>query len=711
MNGLIDLLVFMPMAAALLSYLLGRKTKAGRNAFVGAVVVLEFLFGLLLAVKGQGTESVLPGICGMGLRFTVDGFRAVYVVIAAFMWMVTGLFSPDYFAHYRNRNRYYLFQLVTLGATEGIFLSADLYTTFVFFEIMSLASYVWVAQDEKEEALKAASTYLAVAVIGGLVMLMGLFLLYHQTGTLMIEALPAACAGKNVYAAAACLFVGFGAKAGAFPLHIWLPKAHPVAPAPASSLLSGILTKTGIFGILVISCKLLVRDEAWGTFTLLIGVVTMFLGAALALFSVDFKRTLACSSVSQIGFILVGVGMIGLLGEENLLAVRGTFLHMVNHSVFKLVLFLVAGVIYRNTHKLELNQIRGFGRKKPQLMAIYLMGALGIGGIPGWSGYVSKTLLHESIVEYLEAGVAASRFFTAGSMRGIEWVFLISGGLTVAYMCKLFAAVFLEKNEDAAVQKAYDENKSYMKPLSAGVLALSAVIIPVLGLLPYFTMDRLADLAQGFMGAAHEGHQVHYFTWTNLKGGLISIAIGAAVYVVVARGWMMKKRANETKYYVNRWPGKLDLEERLYRPLLLKVLPGIFGRLCAVLDNMADVAVRVLKAVASFLAGVLDVAVDGVVVLLRKTIYADSPNRGELEEGNQMTHVLGVFLNRLEQLLNKTIWRNHQHKRDFEHWFVLKYAAFKENTTVIGRSLSYGLVLFCIGLCATLVYLLVSSLL
>ena len=711
MNGLIDLQVFMPMAAALLSYLLGRKTKAGRNAFVGAVVVLEFLFGLLLAVKGQGTESVLPGICGMGLRFTVDGFRAVYVVIAAFMWMVTGLFSPDYFAHYRNRNRYYLFQLVTLGATEGIFLSADLYTTFVFFEIMSLASYVWVAQDEKEEALKAASTYLAVAVIGGLVMLMGLFLLYHQTGTLMIGALPAACAGKNVYAAAACLFVGFGAKAGAFPLHIWLPKAHPVAPAPASSLLSGILTKTGIFGILVISCKLLVRDEAWGTFTLLIGVVTMFLGAALALFSVDFKRTLACSSVSQIGFILVGVGMIGLLGEENLLAVRGTFLHMVNHSVFKLVLFLVAGVIYRNTHKLDLNQIRGFGRKKPLLMAIYLMGALGIGGIPGWSGYVSKTLLHESIVEYLEAGVAASRFFTAGSMRGIEWVFLISGGLTVAYMCKLFAAVFLEKNEDAAVQKAYDENKSYMKPLSAGVLALSAVIIPVLGLLPYFTMDRLADLAQGFMGAAHEGHQVHYFTWTNLKGGLISIAIGAAVYVVVARGWMMKKRANETKYYVNRWPGKLDLEERLYRPLLLKVLPGIFGRLCAVLDNMADVAVRVLKAVASFLAGVLDVAVDGVVVLLRKTIYADSPNRGELEEGNQMTHVLGVFLNRLEQLLNKTIWRNHQHKRDFEHWFVLKYAAFKENTTVIGRSLSYGLVLFCIGLCATLVYLLVSSLL
>ena len=207
---------------------------------------------------------------------------------------------------------------------------------------------------------------------------MGLFLLYYQTGTLQISELYEACQGKNVYAAALCLLVGFGAKAGAFPLHIWLPKAHPVAPAPASALLSGILTKTGIFGILVISCQILFHDELWGTFILMIGVITMFLGALLAVFSIDFKRTLACSSVSQIGFILVGVGMQGLLAEENALAVRGTFLHMVNHSVFKLVLFMTAGVIYMNVHKLNLNEIRGFGKKKPLLAGIYLMGALGI---------------------------------------------------------------------------------------------------------------------------------------------------------------------------------------------------------------------------------------------------------------------------------------------------------------------------------------------
>ena len=688
MNLLIYAMVFFPIAAAFLSYLLGRKHKTGRDLFVWFAVGVEFVLSLLLFVSGaQDVLVTVPGVCGFGLNFTVDGFRSIYAVIAALMWLVTTLLSPEYFAHYRNRNRYYLFLLVTLGATEAVFLSADLYTTFVFFEIMSLCSYVWVAQDEKEGSLRAGATYLAVAVIGGMVMLMGIFLLYHQAGTLMIHELTAAVAGKNLWPAVLCMFVGFAGKAGAYPIHIWLPKAHPVAPAPASALLSGILTKTGIFGILVISCKLMLQDAAWGAFVLVIGVITMFLGALLALFSVNFKRTLACSSVSQIGFILVGVGMLVLLGEENTLAVRGTFLHMVNHSLFKLILFLVAAVIYQNTHKLDLNDIRGFGRNKPLLMFCYLMGALGIGGFPGWSGYVSKTLLHEGIVEYIhavEGGHLHAALFTAGSMKAIEWIFLVSGGLTVAYMCKLFVAVFLEENRDKAVQKRYDAKKSYWKTVSAAALTVTACLIPVLGMLPGRTMDTLADLAQGFLGVHHAGHAVHYFAWVNLKGSVISITIGAVLYLTVVRRWMMADGV-----YADRWPRWLDLEEALYRPLLLKVLPRI----------------------GAGIAGVLDILTDGTVVLLRKTVYRDSPQRGELEEGNTLTHVIGVSLNVLEELLNKTIWRHHEHRKDLEHWFVLKYASFKENATFIGRSLSFGLVLFCLGLCATLVYLLIFALL
>ena len=716
MNLLICVMIFWPFAGAFLSYLIGRKSKAGRDIFVCGVTIVEFLCSMVFVLGADLSEKiffVIPEVCGMGLQFTADGFRVVYAAIAAFMWMMTSLLSKEYFAHYRNRNRYYLFLLITLGATEAIFLSADLYTTFIFFEIMSLASYVWVAQDERDASLRAASTYLAVAVIGGLVMLMGLFLLYHQAGTLQIDLLHEACQGKNVYAAALCLLVGFGAKAGAFPLHIWLPKAHPVAPAPASALLSGILTKTGIFGILVIACQILMYDETWGVLMLLLGVVTMFLGALLAVFSIDFKRTLACSSVSQIGFILVGVGMQGLLAEHNALAIRGTLLHMVNHSVFKLVLFMVAGVIYMNLHKLDLNEIRGFGYKKPMLGAIYLMGALGIGGIPLFSGYVSKTLLHESIVEYIhgmEHGEFVSALFRVGDVKLIEAVFLISGGLTIAYMCKLFVAVFLEKNSDTKVQKAYEERKNYMSRTSAFALLASAVIVPIMGALPYVTMNRIADIGQGFMGHVHMEHEVHYFTWTNLKGSVISVLIGIAVYLIVVRRFMMEKQADGTTKYVNRWPEKLDLEELLYRPVLLKVLPAICGGVCKVLDRITDVLVGVLIEIGKFAAGFLDITIDGLVVFLRKTIYRDSPPVTELEEGNEMTHALGSFLNAVEAIFNRFIWRNHPHKKDFEHWFALKYSAFKENTSFIGRSLSYGLILFCLGLCVTLIYLLIYTL-
>lgn len=634
----------------------------------------------------------LSNVCGMGLTFTADGFRVIYGMIAAFMWLMTSIFSVEYFKHYRNKTRYWIFTVITFVATEAILFSADLYTTFIFFEIMSFASYVWVAQDERKESLRAASTYLAVAIIGGLVMLMGLFLLYHQTGTLEISKLYEACQGKNVYLAAACLFVGFGAKAGAFPFHIWLPKAHPVAPAPASALLSGMLTKTGIFGILVISCQILLHDETWGAFILIVGTITMLLGAVLATFSIDFKRTLACSSVSQIGFILVGVGMQGLLAEENALAVRGTFIHMVNHSLFKLVLFMVAGVIFMNLHKLDLNEIRGFGRKKPLLAFLYLMGALGIGGIPLWSGYISKTLLHESIVEYIhgmEHGEFVSQFFTIGNIKAIEWIFLISGGLTVAYMCKLFSAVFLEKNHDEKLQAEYDANKNYMNLASTIALTAGALLFPIMGSLPAMTLDRLADMGQGFMGLTHVGHEVHYFTWTNLKGSVISIVIGAVIYFLAIRKWMMKKQEDGTTVYVNKWPAWMDLEDSIYRPIILKIIPGVCGFFCMILNHI----------------------VDGFVVLLRKTIYKDCKYESELEEGNEITHAMGVFLNSVEALLNKTIWKEHPHKKDFEHEFALNYSAFKENSTIIGRSLSYGLLLFSLGLCATLIYLLVTTML
>ena len=417
----------------------------------------------------QAMQFNIPDICGMGLSFQLDGFQVLYAVITTFMWLETLMFSKEYMSHGKHKGRYYFFTIVTYMATMGVFLSADFYTTFIFFEKMSFTSYVWVAQDEREESLRAAGTYLAVAVIGGMVMLMGLFLLYNMTGTLRFDELKNACASfagnPGLYAAGGCILLGFGAKAGVCPLHIWLPKAHPVAPAPASALLSGVLTKTGVFGILILTSRIFVQDTAWGILILTLGVVTMSGGAILALCSIDLKRTLACSSMSQIGFILVGIGMQALLAEHNLLAVWGSVLHMVNHSLIKLTLFMAAGVVYVNLHTLDLNDIRGFGRRKKTLKFVFAMGALGIAGVPLWNGYISKTLIHEAIVEYIaflsEHGEISNAIYGVGTMKFIEWMFLLSGGLTVAYMLKLFICIFVEKNSDAEKQKQYDGKVSY----------------------------------------------------------------------------------------------------------------------------------------------------------------------------------------------------------------------------------------------------------
>ena len=433
------LLILLPLAGALPLLLTCSENESGLGRWSCAVTGLTLLV-MVLAVCTRFGESLDIPLCG--IRFTLDGFRCIYGLVVSFMWFVSALLTPQYFRGHHHLRRYHFFFLLCLSFTMGVFLSADLYTTFLFFELMSLSSYAWVVQEESPDALDAGKTYLAIAVLGGLVTLMGLFLLYRLTGTLVIAQLPDACAmvtdRGQLWAAALCILFGFAAKAGVFPLHIWLPKAHPVAPAPASALLSGVLTKAGIFGALIITADLLPGEHRWGVLLLALGAVTMVLGAAIAVFSNNLKYILACSSLSQIGFILVGTAALALLGQHNALAAHGTVLYMMNHSLVKLTLFLLAGVVYCNTHALDLNQIRGFGRGKPLLHILFLCGACSLAGIPGFLGYISKTLVHESLVEL--AAESGSLGVTA-----VEWLFLFSGGLTAAYLTKIYAALFWQK--------------------------------------------------------------------------------------------------------------------------------------------------------------------------------------------------------------------------------------------------------------------------
>lgn len=658
MNILIFLAVLLPFVAAVLSAVVGKKNENSCGVISVLACAATLAITVLCAVFAYG-ESFELSVCGFSFKF--GDFHAVYGIVSAFMWFCAALLSLQYFKGHHKLSRYNFFLLLTLGATMGVFLSADLLTTFIFFETMSFTSYVWVVQEENKEAMAAGKTYIIIAVIGGMVALMGLFLLYHIAGTLEIDVLyeAATVAGKSnmLYASAFCLLFGFGAKAGMFPLHIWLPKAHPVAPAPASALLSGVLTKAGVFGILVITGHILREDKIWGYTLLALAAVTMVLGAVLAVFSINLKRTLACSSLSQIGFILTGVAMITLLGEENALAANGTFLYMINHSIVKLTLFLAAGAIYMSAHTLDLNKLRGFGKGKPFLAIVFLIGACSLAGVPGFCGYISKTLVHESIVEYAH---------NAGALiTAVEWLFLFSGGLTAAYMTKLFVAIFIEKGDG--------EGKKMKLTLASKVsLGLSALPLIVLGVMPH----KLSDKITGSMLSIADGHafgeEINYFSFNNIKGVLISLVIGAIVYFGFIRTVLIKKKDGR-KTYICPWSDKLSMEHLLYAPIG-KALIFVLSVVCRIADNITD----------------------AIVLLLRKTFFRDSK---ELEAVNVHKHkfayALGLAVDRI------FADDNHTHAKRFSR----VSETIEQTTSQISRNFSFALLMAGLGVCLILVFI------
>ncbi|MBQ3111391.1 MAG: sodium:proton antiporter [Firmicutes bacterium] len=576
---IIAALVFLPFVFALLMPFAVRKN-AGDKA---ALLLMLGYTALALLLLGQMNSHLAIGkLMGQGLSFHVDGFRMVFALLTVLLWLSSLAFTATGYVKYR-QDRYYTFTFLTLGAVMGVFLSADLFTTFCFFEVMSFTSFVWVIHDETEKAIWAGKLYLAVAVIGGLVLLVGLLLLQNMFGTLDLAVLrdriPGIADKGMLYAAAICIFVGFGAKAGAFPLHVWMPTSYPEAPAPASALLSGMLSKAGVLGLIVITAVLLPGDILWGKWMLIIGLVTALAGAAIALFADHFKRILAGSSMSQIGFIIVGIGMMGILGADNAIAARGTMLHMINHSLIKLVLFLISGAVFMKLGVLTLNEARGFGKNKPLLKFCFLAAALSVAGVPLMSGYVSKTLLHEAIVEAMHM-----HLMSHGFLQVCEILFLTAGGCTAAYMTKLFMALFVEENEDQAKMDAISTD--YLSLPAKLAIIVPALLLPLMGVVPNMIMDPLAELGMSYMNGGELHHAVHYFTWVNLKGSLISLSIGAVLYLLLVRkGTMAEGR------YVDRWP-KVGLERNIYRPLVMQVLPFLGALVARVISSWPDAIIR-----------------------------------------------------------------------------------------------------------------------
>ena len=211
----------------------------------------------------------------------------------------------------------------------------------------------------------------------------------------------------------------------------------------------------------------------------------------------------------------------------------------------------------------------------------------------------------------------------------------------------------------------------------------SALVLLVWGLFPHSIMDKVAELGQEFMYLEEFGHEVHYFSLTNLSGAVVSIVVGAVVYLFFIRKVLVRTNAQGVKEYVNLWPAWVDLEDVIYRPVLLRFLPFVCGIVCRIFDSILDM----------------------IVVVLRKSFYRDSELPHELSEGNWITAELGKLLNFIQYLGNITWRRKRPADKDYVHILAVKSEVIRENTTIIGRSLSFGLLLFCAGLCLTLIYI------
>ena len=548
--------VLIPFIGAAAGYVIGRRDEKLRdilNAIMTGAVFLLVVF-LYPHIGGNGVEIEIPDIMGTGLFFKLDAFRYIFAFITSLVWFLTSIYSTQYLIKYKKRNRYYAFFILTYASTMGIFLSGHMLNLFTFFEIMSFTSYFLIIHDEDEYTRDAGKTYLTMAIAGGMTLLMGLFLLFDYTGTLLISELPDAVAdmGPVKYIIAGLIITGFGVKACMMPLHVWLPKSYSAAPTPATAVLSGILAKTGIFGIMITSIVIFNKDFEISRVIFVLGLANMFWGGFLAIFQRNIKRILAYSSMSQLGYILMGVGLTGMLGAHNNIAIHGTLFHIVNHAVFKVLLFLGAGIIYMILHELSINHIQGFGKHSQKLKMVFLVGVLSVAGVPGTSGFISKNILHEALVE-------ARHMYEGPGMGFAEIIFIVSSSFTVVYLSKIFIAVFLEESDKYWGQFKNEIHKRALFPL----FVLSAIAIHA-GIRPGY-MFSIMEKTEDFLGGG--GHVPHnLYTPEVLYNTGIIFMLGAVLYYIVVRKGLIVK-TEEGNIYRNptlNWP---DLENYFYKPL------------------------------------------------------------------------------------------------------------------------------------------------
>ncbi len=593
------LALVLPLLGAACAAAAGERRARLRNwsAVIASGVTLAVAAALLSRVIGSGPVYFNLDFMRLGERFVcgleVDAVGAFFAFFASVLWFAACLHAFRYMDHEHKRTRFFFFMLLTESATLGVFMVRDFFSLYLFFEAMGLLAYVLVIHSETGRARAAAAKYIGMTVVGGLFLIGGIFLYLGYAGTTAFRPLAESAwlTGSFKVIALLLLVAGFGVKAGMVPLHIWLPDAHPAAPSPASALLSGVMIKAGAYGILRTVLSFLqspASHEAAGGVAaghaaegaahavgglaadvrmlgfavIWIAVATMFIGMLLALVQSDVKRTLAYSSVSQMGYILFGVGCLGYLGGEGAMGMGGSLYHIINHALFKGCFFLVAGSILFCAHELDMFRLGGLWKRMPLTTIFWCIAALGIMGIPLGNGFVSKTLLHHAILESHHLAEGA-HLATAGWVKAAEIMFIITSGGTIGYITKMtYYTFFRRPTQEHAAHLAHVKEAPGWMLLGSGLLAAGVLCN---GLFPGLLLGRLiGPAAQAVPGL--EAHYVEHlahtpiYLWSNIKEIFIPLAIGASVFALGAWPDLLGRRRRGPNIFSLRLPRWLGVD-------------------------------------------------------------------------------------------------------------------------------------------------------
>jgi len=409
--------VAVPLVAAFLLPIFGKKGKAVATLLAN-LVTIALLAMAVLCVGQSRVYEVGRWSIPLGINLVLDGLSSLLLLAIGVVSFAAMLFSVRYMEQYTAKAKYLSLFLLMVAGMNGVVLSGDIFNLFVFLEIASIASYALVGFGCGSEELEASFKYMVLGSIGSIFILFAVALVYGNTGSLNMAYISRAIqvSGLNTgLAFALALFIaGFGLKAALVPFHAWLPDAHPSAPAPISAMLSGVLIKAlGAYTLTRVIFNVYGVTIQIGWVLVTLGIVSMVAGAFLAIGQWDFKRLLAYSSISQLGYVVLGIGLGGLIiakGENPAwasLAILGGLFHLLNHAVYKSLLFLTSGSVEMSTGTREMTRMGGLAQTMPVTRSTATIASASIAGVPPFSGFWSKLILVIAAVQAQFIWVAA----------------------------------------------------------------------------------------------------------------------------------------------------------------------------------------------------------------------------------------------------------------------------------------------------------------